>query len=373
MRTLVLAPVFPPATEGGGPIRSLAALVGAAPDDVELRVIAAAREYTSRRPLAVDADRWTPHGRAQVWYATLHRGRAPISALRSARRWRPDVVYVNGFFEPRFSVLPQLLGIVGYWRAAVRLVAPRGEFGPGALARHPLRKRAFIAMYRASSATEESHIRQLWGAGARVLIRENETALPSRSAPPAVVDPGPLRAAFIARIVEHKGLDVILEALATMPAGRAVHLAVHGPVEDPRYLRHCFRIIERLPPHVTVTIGAELPAAEVITTLAASDLLLLPTAGENFGHVVAEALSVSCPVVATPWTPWTATLRAGGGVVVGDRTVSSWGEALAEYASVAPGERHRRRLSAGESYDRWRRESKGPHVLDALRAALAAG
>jgi glycosyltransferase involved in cell wall biosynthesis len=381
MKTLVLAPVFPPATEGGGPIRSLGALVHAAPDDVEIRVVTAANEYTSRRPLAVDADRWTPRGAAQVWYASQRRGRAPLSALRSARRWRPDVVYVNGFFEPSFSVLPQVLDAVGFWRGARRLVAPRGEFGPGALARHPLRKRAFIRLYRtlrlhrsviwhASSAAEEADIRALWGPTARVLVRENETSLPLRAVAPRAGKAAPLRAAFIARIVAHKGLDVVLEALSRVPADRPVELAVHGPVEDPRYLRECFRIIDRLPPHITVAVGAELPAAEVLTTLAGSDVLLFPTSGENFGHVVAEALSVSCPVIATPWTPWTPTLRAGGGVVVADRSVTSWHGALADYAATTPAERHRRRVAAGEAYDRWRAQSKGPHVLDLLRAAI---
>ena len=46
-----------------------------------------------------------------------------------------------------------------------------------------------------------------------------------------------------------------------------------------------------------------------------ADIFLFPTRGENFGHVVAEALSVGCPVLTTPTTIWTDLLTSGGGSV----------------------------------------------------------
>ena len=39
-------------------------------------------------------------------------------------------------------------------------------------------------------------------------------------------------------------------------------------------------------------------------TLAAYHLFLLPTRGENFGHVILEALSAGCPVLISDQTPW---------------------------------------------------------------------
>ena len=38
--------------------------------------------------------------------------------------------------------------------------------------------------------------------------------------------------------------------------------------------------------------------------MAANDLFFLPTRGENFGHVIAEALSVGTPVLISDQTPW---------------------------------------------------------------------
>lgn len=34
------------------------------------------------------------------------------------------------------------------------------------------------------------------------------------------------------------------------------------------------------------------------------DLLLMPTLGENFGHVIPEALISGCPVLISDRTPW---------------------------------------------------------------------
>jgi glycosyltransferase involved in cell wall biosynthesis len=35
------------------------------------------------------------------------------------------------------------------------------------------------------------------------------------------------------------------------------------------------------------------------------DAFVLPTLGENVGHVIAESLSASCPVICSDETPWT--------------------------------------------------------------------
>lgn len=41
-----------------------------------------------------------------------------------------------------------------------------------------------------------------------------------------------------------------------------------------------------------------------MNTLSAYDLFLLPTLGENYGHVIHEALLAGCPVLISNRTPW---------------------------------------------------------------------
>jgi glycosyltransferase involved in cell wall biosynthesis len=50
-----------------------------------------------------------------------------------------------------------------------------------------------------------------------------------------------------------------------------------------------------------------------VSFLGRFDLLLLPTRGENFGHVVLEALAAGTPVIVGRDTPWQRVEAAGAG------------------------------------------------------------
>ena len=52
---------------------------------------------------------------------------------------------------------------------------------------------------------------------------------------------------------------------------------------------------------------------EKIAEYASADLFVLPTKGENFGMVVAEALAAGTPVVCTSAAPWADLSRFGAG------------------------------------------------------------
>ena len=53
-----------------------------------------------------------------------------------------------------------------------------------------------------------------------------------------------------------------------------------------------------------ITFEGELNGNEKIRFVSSSDCLVLPTHSENFGMVVAEALSCGVPVICTQGTPW---------------------------------------------------------------------
>ncbi|WP_348790206.1 glycosyltransferase [Leifsonia sp. NPDC080035] len=299
--------------------------------------------------------------------------------MRALKARRPEVLYFNGFFDPRFSIFPQLLWRVRFWGPTTRLLAPRGEFGEGALSRRSAKKRAFIALYRAlrlhrglywhaSSEVEAGDIRRLWGGDARIVIRQNETQLPVSALEPEPVGET-LRAVFLGRLVEHKGLHIALAALADVPV--PVELDVYGPEEDPAYVERCKTIATALPDTIRVRFHGSVDPDHSRAALEGHELLLMPTAGENFGHVIAEALSVSCAVMCTTRTPWTETLESGGGWAL-DRSQSAWEDALRRYAELSTGERDASRTRAGEAYAEWRARPTQPHVLELVRSEIIA-
>ncbi|NEN05456.1 glycosyltransferase [Diaminobutyricibacter tongyongensis] len=377
----LFAPLFPPAKLGGGPIRTLEALVEAAPSGFPLSVLTSDHDLGSRDRLPVRSDQWLKHHDASVYYASATSIRGLFRGYRALKSRHPEVLYLNGFFDFKFSILPQLLWRVRYWGRTVRLLAPRGEFGLNALGRRSLKKRTFLSVYRAlglhrglywhaSSEFEADDIRRLWGGQSTILIRQNETLLPQTALSPRITSgaaPG-LRAAFLGRLVEHKGLHIALEALSQVES--TIELDVYGPTEDPQYVEFCRRLISELPENASVRLLGMLDPADIRSTLSGYEVLLMPTAGENFGHVIAESLSASCPVMCSPHTPWNALLEDGGGWVL-DRSGEVWAAALDDYASLSPAERLIARERAGEAFAKWRAQPGDPHVLELLASRLA--
>lgn len=379
----VLAPLFPPANNGGGPIRTLEALVAASPERFDVHVLTGDRDLGAAERLPVVFDSWLEsESGAKVYYATSSLT-GSAAGFRALRNTRPGVLYLNGYFDARFSILPQLLWRFGYWRGAVRLLAPRGEFGQGALSRRSVKKRAYRAVYRAlglhrgvywhaSSDQEAADIRRLWGEDAIVLVRENETLLPARAEDPgeSTADvAGPLRAAFLGRITELKGLHIALEALARVKV--PVQFDVYGPEEDVDYARRCRALASALPAHIRVNFVGPLEHDHIREALSGHEVLLMPTAGENFGHVIPEALSVSCPVLCSRHTPWTGTLESGGGEALPLDSVA-WATAIERLGSATATERLAARRRAGIAYEAWRMRPAEPHVFELLDQALQA-
>jgi glycosyltransferase involved in cell wall biosynthesis len=89
------------------------------------------------------------------------------------------------------------------------------------------------------------------------------------------------------------------------------------------------------------------------------------TAGENFGHTIAEALAAARPVLLPATTPWTDRVRASGGTVVDD---DGWSEAFRTWADRDQADLEARSAAAADGYDAWRATAAGaPHVFDLVR------
>ena len=366
----VFTALYPPASRGGGPIRSTEAMVAASPAGVVPIVLTGDRDLGAHEPMAVPRNTWTTRGGIEVRYtspslADLFKG------FRELKRRRPSLLYFNSFFEAKFTILPLMLWRIGFWGRPKLLVAPRGEFGSGALNRRTAKKRLYMQVFRllgihrsvvwhSTAAHESEDIRKTLGSNARIILRENHTLLPLEAqTPPA--SPGAIPDfVFLGRLVEHKGLNILLKALAgfTDP----LQLSIYGPEEDQAYVDECKALAARLPDCIAVEFNGAVAPDDVRKVISSYDALLLPTAGENFGHVIAEALSVSCPVMVTATTPWTQTLQQGGGVVVADRNPANWATALQNLATASAAERLQLRQAAAGSYETWRSRAEAPHV-----------
>ena len=370
--TAVFAPAFPPAFRGGGPTRSIEALAHHASLTLTPIVLTPDTDPGVRGRLPVTRNRWTQHSGVQVFYTSVANPILYLRSLLAVRKRRPQMIYLNSFFNLFMTIIPLLAWRLGFWGQPIRVVAPRGEFGAGALTRRTAKKRVYLAFFRllrldrgviwhATAEHEVENIRELWGLDARIILRENDTLLPTEAEEPRRIN-SELRTVFLGRIVDHKGLAVALKALATCKA--RLSFDVYGVREDDAYFEKCVGLANDIPNNVQVQFHGAVHPTQVREVLSGYDVLVMPTAGENFGHVIAEALSASCFVLTTPYTPWSGTLRSGAGTVVADLSPQKWKEAIEHIAVMSPEQRFQLRATAGDAYTKWAARPKEPSVLE---------
>lgn len=316
IKVLVFLPYYLPGYTSGGPIRSISNLVRWL-DDVDFKIITSHTD--PRDPEAyqkVNENTWQQVGEAQVYYATPPQLRwRAISDL--VNQTPHDVVYLNSLFNYSFTIKPLLLRKLGMIRSTPVVLAPRGELSPGALSLKKWKKSAYLrvarlarlyegVIWQASSIHEKREIRKRFGTTGNVKVApnlpeplsEDESVMePSRSK-----DTGDLKMVFLSRIVRKKNLDGALRILKEV--SKRVEFDIYGPIEDSQYWAECRSIIERLPPNVRVTYNGAVEHHNVHSVLSNYDLFFFPTHGENYGHVIIEALSAGCPVLISDTTPW---------------------------------------------------------------------
>ena len=317
---LTFAGAYLPGFKAGGPIRSLANMAKQLGDEFDFRIVVPDRDLgdTSAYP-SVDVDRWNAVDKAQVFYRSP--GAAGWRALLAAlQQIDYDLIYLNSFFSPDSSLRPLLYRRIGKLRRRPVLLAPRGEFSPGALALKPIKKQAFLklaeaiglhseTLFQASSDHEAADIQRVISPK-RILTSSNiSVACDLQQSDYQPIDRAsnrrsghPLKGVFLSRVSPKKNLAGALSILARVSC--PVTYDIYGPIEDQTYWAQCLKLKAALPAHVTVQYLGELRPEEVETVLPAYDFFFLPTLGENYGHVIREALSAGLPVLISNQTPW---------------------------------------------------------------------
>ena len=375
---LVFARYYLPGYRSGGPARSIANMVERFGDEFHFRIITSDRDIGDNDPYeGIVPDIWCEAGKAEVMYLSARQhGFAGIAKLM--QQTPHDLVYLNSFFDAGYTAIPLLLRRLGLTPNKPYVMAPRGEFSPGAIALKASRKRFYLRLIRtfglaqdvvwqASSAYEASDIKNMDGsATARICIAPNLSSSDSCNASQHFFlqrKPGdPLRIVFLSRISPKKNLHFALRVLRQ--SQHPIVFDIYGPVTDETYWQRCQAEIKTLPNHVRAIYHGHIPPARVSKVISGYDLFFLPTLGENYGHVIAESLSVGTPILISDTTPWRNLQTLGVG----------WDLSLNEEASFLHSIQYCIRLNADE-YTTWRAFIRGyaakklsdPEVVEANR------
>jgi glycosyltransferase involved in cell wall biosynthesis len=340
LRLLVLCDYFWPGTNAGGPIQSITAIVEELGKIHDVNVLTRNRDYASTKPyagvIAGDDVRWR---NATIRY--LDRKRLFFLWLRRiVIQSGPDVVYLNSFFSPAFTFTYLFLRRLRLIPRVPVLLAPRGEFSAGALAIKATKKSVYIFVSRwiglyedltwhVSSENEAADLeRFMWDSYRTKLEASNIFVLPPLRGDAAnggtnflapEKEVGVLRVVFVSRISKMKNLVGALRTISNID-GKVV-FDIYGPKEDYDYWNECESICRPMPSGCRVTYRGELDPAEVVGVIQRYDLFFLPTLGENFGHVILEALIAGRPLLISDRTRWNeiATRNAGWTIALDDQ------------------------------------------------------
>jgi len=324
---LTFARHYLPGYKAGGPIRSIASIVQRLSESFEFRIVALDRDLGGHSPYpGLQQDRWVPLGGGFVRYVSAKTfGFAEIAAI--VRSTPHDVIYLNSFFDPLFTQCVLVNHRLGRLAGRPIVLAPRGEFSEEAVRLKHFKKRTLVRLgkwlglydgltWQASSVREARDIRRALSIGdenpltvlnGRIIVASNLTNSINTAVAPSTIEDlpipeGPLRVCFLSRISPMKNLDFALRVLAQVRV--PVRFAIYGPLENVEYWAKCEALIAQLPGNITVVRHGEVEPAQILSTLAQHDLFLLPTRGENFGHVIYEALRAGLPVLISEKTPW---------------------------------------------------------------------
>lgn len=313
-----------PGYRAGGPIRTLANMVERLGDGIEFRIVTMDRDVSDAAAYpGVDLNQWNRVGKAQVWYASPDR-RAMMQMAHLMRNTPHHVLYLNSFLDPVFTLRVLLARRLGLIPRKPVIVAPRGEFSPGAWGLKTWKKRIYLrgsralelfddVIWQASSELEAQDVIRTFKGGPRIPDRRivvapdiaPECSLKGPAASLSQRPMGePLRVCFLSRIAPMKNLDYALAVLAMMPRTVTVRFEIYGPIESVPYWSKCRELIDTLPPNVSVRQHGPVEPEDVVSTLSEHDLLFLPTRGENYGHVIHEAMRAGLPILISDKTPW---------------------------------------------------------------------
>lgn len=211
---------------------------------------------------------------------------------------RDGLCVVNGMFHPGAYALGKFLHRAGL----PYLVAPHDPYEPAVFQRNGhlkwpywyLFERPLLNRAHAVQVLDRRHGRFLHDLGVRTRVIETpngiepDAALPKEAlAPPAVA--GAVRAVFLGRLdAYNKGLDVLLEAMASVVAQAPLQLTLQGPDwGDRSRLQRRARALG-----LASRVGFRGPdyARTPLSILGEHDVLCLPSRFEGFGLVALEAM-----------------------------------------------------------------------------------
>ena len=299
----ILTPYFHPAKEGGGPVISLKNLVNNV--NKNFVIITSNLEVRSRKKIFKTSNAIIRKqiGGNDVFYFNFNNTiRFIFQYLKIIKT--PRLVYINSFFNFKFSFLPILL-------FKKIILSPRGELSPEALAKKKYLKKIYLSLFKivsirnnivfhSTSSVETVDIYNLFPKS-RIVQISNLSLVKKPKSKSIKKNQNELKILYISRILPHKNLNFVIETLSRL-SKLNIELSIYGVIEDQKYWELCLEKLKAV--DFKFNFYGYVNNEDLGKIFSNHHLFFLPTLGENFGHIISESLQYSCPVLISDQTPW---------------------------------------------------------------------
>jgi len=320
VKILITTRHYLPAYLAGGPIQTIAAFSHYLKEYFDIYIHSTNRDSVINSEFkGIPLNSWITTKDSKNYYSDKH-GVSISSLYRVIKDLSPDVIYISSFFDHVFTVKILILRRLGLIDKSISVIlATRGEFAQSALLQNNIKKRIYIIFfklfkvydginYHVSSSLEHNDLTKVFNTHQyNKIFVLNDLSLMNPIGMQAKIkamnkSAKTLKMCFVSRISQVKNLDYALQILSRVKA--SVVFDIYGPISNNSYWAQCERIIEKMPEHVNVNYHGSVKHDAVQSTISKYDMFFLPTKGENFGHIIIEALSSATPVLISDNTQW---------------------------------------------------------------------
>lgn len=315
-RILVFIDWYLPGYKAGGGQRAFANFVAYMRQEAEFYIVTRDTDFLETTPYkGIFPNQWNKRGhREQVWYCS-----AKTEGLQLYRALyhevKPDIVYVNGVYSWKYSILPLVLCKLMGFKGLV-LQGTYGMLASTAIQIKSTKKKLFLFLaqwtglykkvtFHATSENEKADIIRVFGTQTSIRLAPHFPEMREIHNTPLQKVSGKLKMVSVARIAPEKNTLYALEVLAILPTFEGeIVFDLYGPIYDEPYWQECQKKMKQLPANILVNYSGLLKSKEVISKIAGYHLFFMPTQGENFGYAILESFMAGRPVIISNRTPW---------------------------------------------------------------------
>lgn len=228
---------------------------------------------------------------------------------RFMRREKFDIVQLQSMWDLRYHKIAKICRRLNI----PYIETPRGMLEPWSLAQKKWKKRLALWLYQMSdlnhaaciytTADEEAKNVKALGVKAPCSVIPNGIEIDSYKCRTSI-DVVKKQVLFLSRIHVKKGIELLLEAWSRIVSdfpGWTLLIVGNG---EAAYIESLKAMVETLGVGETVTISEPVFGEAKVRLYQSSSLFVLPSYSENFGMVIAEAMSCGVPVITTRYCPW---------------------------------------------------------------------